>query len=72
MVSAESRISRRSPDCFSSSIDRDRVREDRGAANRIAAAFDGAPAHQIDPAAKALFEILLESSHFEEPNLAPG
>ena len=70
MIRAESRMSRRSPVCFSSGINRDRMGEDGGAANRVAALLDSAPAHQIHPAAKTFLEVFLEGTHFKKPRVA--
>ena len=56
----------------SSSINRDRMRKDRGAANGVAATLDGTPAHQMDPAAKPFFKDFLEGTHFKEPDVASG
>jgi hypothetical protein len=46
------------------------MREDRSAANGIAASLDSAPAHQIDPATKPFLEVFLECAHFKKPNVA--
>jgi len=57
------------PVCFSSGKDQNCLCKDRGAADGVAAAFDGSAGHQMDRAAEAVFEVFLERAHFEEANV---
>jgi len=63
-------MSRKSPACFLSSIDWRAISKNLGTPNLVLAVLDSPAAEQIDPAAKPLLDIFLESTHFKKPNAA--
>jgi len=46
------------------------MREDCGAANGVAAAFDRMPAHQVHPAAQPFLQVFFDLAHFKKPGIA--
>ncbi len=63
-------MSRKSPACFSSSINGDRLREDRGASDGVAASLDGVAAHQVHPATEPVLKVFLDRAHFKKSRVA--
>jgi hypothetical protein len=46
------------------------MRKDFGAANGVATPLYGTPTHQIHPAAKTFFKVLLKCAHLKKPHVA--